>query len=75
MYDIALRPDVMNDIRKEIDTVLKETDGVMTTAALFNMKLLDSFMRESQRFSPAFTGEQILLVLPCFCVIIDLGML
>lgn len=57
MYDIAMLPEVTQDIRKEISTVLKETDGVMTSQALFNMKLLDSFMRESQRFTPPFTGQ------------------
>lgn len=56
VYDIAMRSEAVDDIRKEIATVLKTTDGVMTTPALFNMKLLDSCMRESQRFTPAFTG-------------------
>lgn len=56
MYDIATRPEVAQDLRKEIHSVLKETDGVMTSLALFNMKILDSFMRESQRFTPPFTG-------------------
>lgn len=60
MYDIAMRPEVTQDIRKEIVTILKGTDGVMTTAALFDMKLLDSFMRESQRFTPPFVGKQTL---------------
>lgn len=57
MYDLAVRPEVVEDLRKEIKSVLEETDGVMTSSALFNMKLLDSVMRESQRFSPPFTGR------------------
>lgn len=57
LYDLAVRPEVVRDIRKEIASVLEETDGVMTSQALFNMKLLDSFMRESQRFSPPFVGR------------------
>lgn len=57
MYDLASRPEVVQDIRKEIKSVLADTDGVMTSSALFNMKLLDSFMRESQRFTPPFTGR------------------
>lgn len=59
MYDLAVRPEVVEDLRKEIKSILKETDGVMTSSALFNMKLLDSVMRESQRFSPPFTGRSI----------------
>lgn len=57
LYDLAVRPEVVQDIRKEIASVLEETNGVMTSQALFNMKLLDSFMRESQRFSPPFVGK------------------
>lgn len=57
LYDLATRPEVVEDIRKEIASVLEETDGVMTSTALFNMKLLDSFMRESQRFTPPFVGK------------------
>lgn len=57
MYDLASRPELVQDLRKEITTVLKETDGVMTSLALFNMKLLDSFMRESQRFTPPFVDS------------------
>lgn len=52
-----MHPEVVADIRKEIVSVLGETDGVMTSQALFNMKLLDSFMRESQRFTPPFVGK------------------
>lgn len=51
-----MRPELVHDIREEIASVLEESNGVMTTQALFNMKLLDSFMRESQRFTPPFVG-------------------
>lgn len=51
-----MHPELIQDIRKEIVSVLEEANGVMTTQALFNMKLLDSFMRESQRFTPPFVG-------------------
>ncbi|KAG8162698.1 hypothetical protein KVR01_007176 [Diaporthe batatas] len=57
LYDLAMRPEVVHDIREEIASVLEETNGVMTSQALFNMKLLDSFMRESQRFSPPFVDS------------------
>ncbi len=53
-------PEVVEACREEIRRVLKETDGVMTTNALFNMKLVDSVMRESQRLNPPFIGKSLL---------------
>ena len=57
LYDIVAHPEVIPDLREEIKSVLEETDGVMTTQALFRMKLLDSVMRESQRVNPLNMGE------------------
>ncbi|KAI5918729.1 ent-kaurene oxidase [Camillea tinctor] len=53
LYDLVVRPDIIDELRKEITSVLETTDGVMTTHALFEMKLLDSVMKESQRVNPA----------------------
>lgn len=47
-----MRPDVVEELREEITRVLAANDGVMTTHALFEMKLLDSVMKESQRVNP-----------------------
>jgi cytochrome P450 len=44
---------VIPELRKEIRDTLAASDGVMTTKALFRMKLLDSVMRESQRVNPS----------------------
>ncbi|KAI1491516.1 ent-kaurene oxidase [Biscogniauxia mediterranea] len=52
LYDLVVRPDIINELRQEIESVLETTDGVMTTHALFEMKLLDSVMKESQRVNP-----------------------
>ncbi|KAI1632917.1 ent-kaurene oxidase [Biscogniauxia mediterranea] len=52
LYDLVVRPDIINELRQEIGSVLETTDGVMTTHALFEMKLLDSVMKESQRVNP-----------------------
>ncbi|KAI1498295.1 ent-kaurene oxidase [Biscogniauxia marginata] len=52
LYDLVVRPDVLAELREEIKNVLATTDGVMTTHALFEMKLLDSVMKESQRVNP-----------------------
>ncbi|KAI1338803.1 ent-kaurene oxidase [Xylariaceae sp. FL0016] len=52
LYDLVVRPDIIAELRDEIRGVLAKTDGVMTTHALFEMKLLDSVMKESQRINP-----------------------
>ncbi|CAJ2505514.1 Uu.00g129080.m01.CDS01 [Anthostomella pinea] len=52
LYDLVARPDIISELRDEIKRVLATTDGVMTTHALFEMKLLDSVMKESQRVNP-----------------------
>ncbi|KAI0547088.1 ent-kaurene oxidase [Xylaria curta] len=54
LYDIAVRRDVVAELRREIKTVLAAHDGVLSTHALFEMKLLDSVMKESQRANPEF---------------------
>ncbi|KAI1387289.1 cytochrome P450 [Hypoxylon trugodes] len=55
IYDLVIRPDVVNELREEIRTVTAAHNGVMTTQALFEMKLLDSVMKESQRVNPGST--------------------
>ncbi|KAM0286462.1 hypothetical protein ACHAQH_000888 [Verticillium albo-atrum] len=50
MINIAKHPDLFSDLRKEIVDVLK-VEGWKKTA-LFNLKLLDSTIKESQRLRP-----------------------
>lgn len=57
LYDIIAHQKVIPELRKEIECVLVETEGAMTTQALFRMKLLDSVMRESQRVNPLNMGK------------------
>lgn len=52
LCDVVIRPDLVNELRAEIKRVLDDHDGVATTHALYEMKLLDSVMRESQRWNP-----------------------
>ncbi|KAK9416187.1 putative Ent-kaurene oxidase [Seiridium unicorne] len=52
LYDLVVRPDLVKELRTEIKTVLDANDGVLSTHALFEMKLLDSVMKESQRTNP-----------------------
>ena len=55
-YDLAAQPETVAALRKEIRGVLDAHGGVMTTKALFEMKLTDSVMRESQRLNLPFSG-------------------
>lgn len=57
LYDLVARPDLVQELREEVNSVLKANGGVMTTHALFEMKLLDSVMKESQRFNPGSIGS------------------
>ncbi|EKG11520.1 Cytochrome P450 [Macrophomina phaseolina MS6] len=50
MYDLCANPEYFEPLREEIMAVLKE-DGWKKTS-LYKMKLLDSFMKESQRHTP-----------------------
>lgn len=56
LYDLAIRPKVVKGLREEIKTVLGDNGGIMTTQALYDMKLVDSVMRESQRLNHPFLG-------------------
>lgn len=53
LYDlIGHCPDIIPSLRREIQTALANQGGKMTTEALYQMKLLDSIMRESARLNP-----------------------
>jgi hypothetical protein len=57
LYDLVVRPDLVNELRKEIKTVMAANGGALSTHALFEMKLLDSVMKESQRINPGNLGS------------------
>lgn len=53
LYDlIGYCPEVIPELCDEIKTVLAANGNVFTTQALQQMKLLDSVMRETQRYNP-----------------------
>lgn len=61
IYDLLVHPEYLTPLREEIDQVLKE-DGHETTrdgtqnfkkSSIPKLRKLDSFMKESQRLSPA----------------------
>ena len=51
LLDICLRPDLLEPMREEIKTAI--TESGWTIAALAKMNLVDSVMKESQRFKSA----------------------
>jgi len=51
-----VRPELIAELRNEVKTSLEANGGIMTTHALYEMKLLDSFMKESQRMNPGNLG-------------------
>ncbi|KAF2144926.1 uncharacterized protein K452DRAFT_265384 [Aplosporella prunicola CBS 121167] len=51
LYDLFARPEYVEPLREEIQTVLAETGG-FTKDTMAKLKKLDSFLKESQRMSP-----------------------
>ena len=52
LYDLVARPEYIETLRSEIDSVWEETGGLDKTS-MAKMVKLDSFMKESQRLNPA----------------------
>lgn len=52
LYDLVSRPEYIEPLRKEIQEVLAQNGGIFTKYVLEHLKKMDSFMRESQRWSP-----------------------
>ncbi|KAL3483272.1 cytochrome P450 [Aspergillus germanicus] len=50
IYDLAARPELIEELRREIISVKQEYPW--NKAAIFNLKLMDSVMKESQRLKP-----------------------
>jgi len=48
-------PECIQPLRVEVESIVKEQGW--TKASMFNMRKLDSFLRESQRFSDFATSE------------------
>lgn len=56
VYDIAAHPDLIAPLREEIESTLDRHKGI-TKAALAEMKLLDSVLRETLRMNPVSISE------------------
>lgn len=53
MLDLVSHPEYTDSLREEIVEVLAQNDGVYGRTTMQNLKKVDSFMKESQRFNPA----------------------
>ena len=56
LLDICEYPDVADELRKEIVEVLSAEGWAKTS--LYKLKLMDSFLKESQRMRPLSQGKQ-----------------
>ena len=52
LTDLAAYPSYVPALREEIYNVMTQNDGHLTRTSLSHLRLLDSFMKESQRLSP-----------------------
>lgn len=50
-------PELVEELREEIRSVLADNDGTPSTVALQHMKKLDSFLKEVLRIYPATMGK------------------
>ncbi len=57
VYDLTAKPEYLQPLRDEVAEVLQRHDGHFTKQALTEMKLMDSFMKESQRVNPLSKSE------------------
>ncbi|KAK2036539.1 cytochrome P450 [Colletotrichum somersetense] len=53
LFDLIENPDLVDDLRKEIVSVIGDTGWKKT--AIFKLRLMDSVLKESQRLKPAIT--------------------
>jgi len=59
LYDLAISPQYVNDLRKEIEEIVG-TEG-WSKLSMIKMQKLDSFVKESIRLSPMSHGTSSLL--------------
>ncbi|OHX00278.1 ent-kaurene oxidase [Colletotrichum incanum] len=52
LYQLAIRPQLVEELREEIRGVYNRSDGNLSPSALHELKLLDSVMKEAQRRNP-----------------------
>ena len=60
IYDLAAHPEYIQPLRDEAHQVLRKHGGQFNKQALAEMRLMDSFMKESQRVNPLALGKRLL---------------
>jgi hypothetical protein len=61
MFDLAAYPEYHEPLREEYREALKSTGGVLTKVTLNKLLMLDSFMKESQRYNPPGLSKFVIL--------------
>ncbi|KAF4943605.1 hypothetical protein FGADI_13296 [Fusarium gaditjirri] len=56
LLNLCQRPELLQELREEIISVLT-AEGGLTKAAMYNLKLMDSVVKESQRMRPILLGS------------------
>lgn len=57
LIDVAYRPELVIELRRELEEVMEAEGGVLTKNNITSLWKLDSFMKECQRYSPAGIGK------------------
>ncbi|KAF6807699.1 cytochrome p450 [Colletotrichum musicola] len=52
LYQLAIRPELVDEVREEVRSVIARFDGKLSPSALHELKILDSVMKEAQRLNP-----------------------
>ena len=66
LYDLALHPEIHDELRQEILSVMDQ-EGKWTKQGLTKLIKLDSFMKESARWHPFLAGESRGYLMYKFC--------
>jgi len=57
IFNLTAYPEYIPILKEEIDTVLRDSDGVWTLEGMARLKKLDSFIKESLRYETPNTSE------------------
>ena len=57
MFNLATYPEYFPILKQEISSVLEESGGQWTLESMVKLKKLDSFLKETLRYSGHLTGE------------------
>ncbi|KAI9927419.1 hypothetical protein ASPWEDRAFT_175021 [Aspergillus wentii DTO 134E9] len=52
IYDLCAHPEYLEPLREELDAVMKQDGGILVKSSMPKLRLMDSFLKESQRLSP-----------------------